>query len=508
MSFNWFIRRRHLRAAGLPPFPCASMQRRKWRREMNERRANRNVEEAHERARLIEHQLDYLRAELLHLVHEREKLVYSASWHVFKPLRFVEAWLVDSVTAAYRRLFPARSAVKSAPKTPATRGSATPSPARRLLVDVTGTVKRDAGTGIQRVVKKVVQALYDGAAFDIPALAVRSENGRLLAANEFAASLSGAVPLGPDTEVSIEPGDRFFMLSDSWNAFEELAPVFDRIRAEGGEIVSCIFDLIPELYPHACHEVTVPRYDAWLRQALLESDSFIAISRTVAEELAAFVEDHATPHRPGLKIGWFHCCSDIVEGTASGAREKISAVVSGGAPVFLHVSTIEPRKGHRTALRAFEELWAGKLDAKLVFVGRRGWFEEAVVAEILGHAEYGRRLFWFDDIDDGELSFLYDRAAAIVFPSYAEGFGLPIVEAARRGRPVICSDIPVFREVGGEGAAYFRVNDPHALAESVRGWLAGAIATDPAKVLQTSWAEAARRIVEVIAREDWSRRLP
>ncbi|MGZ9409013.1 MAG: glycosyltransferase, partial [Methylocystis sp.] len=95
-----------------------------------------------------------------------------------------------------------------------------------------------------------------------------------------------------------------------------------------------------------------------------------------------------------------------------------------------------------------------------------------------------------------------------IFPPYAEGFGLPIVEAARRGRPVICSDIPVFREVGRAGAIYFQVNDAKALAETIADFLDGRRVADPDQVLRVAWREAARRIVEVVAREDWSRRLP
>ena len=59
-----------------------------------------------ERIRLLEYQLEYLRAELSQLVRERDKIVYSAAWHVFKPLRRIEARLVDAVTAAWRRFVP------------------------------------------------------------------------------------------------------------------------------------------------------------------------------------------------------------------------------------------------------------------------------------------------------------------------------------------------------------------------------------------------------------------
>lgn len=462
-----------------------------------------------EQIRLLEYQLDYLRAELLHLSHERDKMVYSASWHIFRPLRRLEARLVDAASALWRgRGTPAAKMPARSPEQTVAPMQTTSIAPKRLLVDVTGVIKRDAGTGIQRVVKKVVEALYGDETYDIPAIAVRSVDGRLFTAHAYAATLTGKAPRAPDMEIEIEPGDRFFMLSDSWNAFDELAPLFARIRQAGGEIISCIFDLIPELYPHACHEVTVPLYDAWLRKALMESDGFLAISRTVAEELASFVETHALPHRRGLKIGWFHCGCDIAPGGGPQPRPKLLEAVAGSAPVFLCVSTIEPRKGQRVALQAFERLWRDGADAKLLFVGRRGWLDEAITSEMDNHPEQGRRLFWFNDVGDGELGFLYDHARALVVPSFAEGFGLPIVEGAWRGRAVLCSDIPVFREVGGEGAIYFRVNDPLALADCVQDFLSGRTSADPSKVLRGSWADAARRITQVIARDEWSQRLP
>jgi glycosyltransferase involved in cell wall biosynthesis len=472
-----------------------------------------------ERIRLLEFQLDYLRAEMLHLTNERYRLIYSVSGHIYRFLRPIESRLADILAVIMPSLRPRKDhasiQTEEATSLPddfqgMTKVSvATTLPARRLLIDVTGTVQRDAGTGIQRVVKEIVRAFYADDDRNLPAIAVRCENGRLLAANAFVASLSGgsAARMEADPEIEIAPGDRFLMLSDSWNAFEILAPVIAAIRANGGEIISCIFDLIPELHPWACHEVTVPRYRAWLRRGLIESDGFIAISQTVADELADYVEQHRLPHRQGLKIGWFHCGADIPVAATRAPRDRICAAVSGAAPAFLSVGTIEPRKGHRVALAAFECLWREGVSARLVIVGRRGWFEEAVVATITGHAEFGRRLFWLDDVEDSELAYLYENVAALVLPSFAEGFGLPIVEAARHGRPVICSDIPVFREVGRDGAAYFHVNDPDALAATIRKFLAGQGGVDPQRALQVTWRAAARRIADVLTREDWRRRL-
>lgn len=468
-----------------------------------------------ERIRLLEFQLEYLRNEMLHLTHERDRLIYSVSGHVYRFLRPIEARLADILAAWRPRKKDAEPNTDFAadvrddpPPVPDALVQST-LPARRLLIDVTGTVKRDAGTGIQRVVKEIVRAFNDDDERRLPVVAVRCENGRLLAANAFVASLSGgsAEKMAADPEIEIASGDRFLMLSDSWNAFETLAPVIAAIRASGGEILSCIFDLIPELHPWACHEVTVPRYRAWLRRGLIESDGFIAISQTVADELADYVAQHRLSHRPGLKIGWFHCGADMPDAATRAPREKIRAAVEDDAPVFLTVGTIEPRKGHRVALAAFDRLWREDNAARLVIVGRRGWYEEAVASAIAGHPEFGRRLFWFDDVEDSELAYLYQKAAALVLPSYAEGFGLPIVEAARYGRPVICSDIPVFREVGRDGAIYFRVNDPDALAGAIRKFLRDGFAADPQRVLQVAWRDGARRIADILWQEDWRRRL-
>lgn len=460
------------------------------------------------RIRLLETQLEQLRRETLHLTHERYRLIYSASGHLYNFLRPIERRIADAGAAVLARIRPQQSTpVADEPVfTPPPPAAAPALPARRLLIDVTATAKMDMGTGIQRVVKEVARACHSGVALDIPACAVRCEGGRVFAASAFVARLTGA-PAPADAEIAIEPGDRFLTLADSWNAFDELAPVFGRIRAGGGEIVTCIFDLIPELHPYACHEATPPRYGAWLRRALVESDAFLAISRTVAEELADYVVAKGLPHRPGLKIGWFHLGADLASPPAEHPREKIATAVSGDAPSFLMVGTIEPRKGHHVALDAFDTLWAKGVDARLVIVGRRGWLEEALVAAIEGHREKDRRLFWFNDADDRELSWLYGQVRALILPSYAEGFGLPIVEAARHGRPVICSDIPVFREVGREGALYFPVNDAPALAGAIEDFLSGRITADPSKALNVAWAESARRIVEIVAREDWLARL-
>jgi glycosyltransferase involved in cell wall biosynthesis len=246
-------------------------------------------------------------------------------------------------------------------------------------------------------------------------------------------------------------------------------------------------------------------HEHWLRSSALLCDGMIAISRTVADETVEFIGERGVPHRTGLKIGWFHCGSDLPLRRETSVGEAVKQAFGPAQRKFLAVGTIEPRKGYDVILAAFDRLWQSGFDARLVIFGRRGWYVEGIAAAIATHAEFGKRLFWFENGNDAELDYAYGQTDAVICASYAEGFGLPIAEAARRERPVIASDIPVFREVGGEGAAYFRVDDPDALAQTIRRWSGGEIATDPAKVSRSSWADAAQRVVEIIAKDDWYR---
>ncbi len=108
------------------------------------------------------------------------------------------------------------------------------------------------------------------------------------------------------------------------------------------------------------------------------------------------------------------------------------------------------------------------------------------------HPEFGQRLFWLSDAGDADLALLYRNARALAIASVAEGFGLPIVEAARYGTPVIATDIPVFREAAGDSASYFPLLDSEALA----GLLQRALIERPRPpaVVATSWRESAAQL--------------
>lgn len=450
-----------------------------------------------EKERLLEHQLKYLYDEVLQLKKERYEIVYTASWLIVRPLLRAEEALVGFV----RGLFPKAPEPVAAKAAPSAHAETQAAPPRRILIDVTGTVLRDMGTGIERMTKDLSAAL----------LAADPENCRLVRCDK-GGLLECVEPIGSkrrelDTPLAIEPGDQLLILADAWNYPQAYDGVFDAVHEAGGRVIVCVPDVIPELYPAACHERTVELYQPWLRTILTTADGVLSISRAARDDLVSVVAERRLPHRKNLPVDWFHIASHFKPKPNAAAREKIRVPFASGDHVFLCVGTFEPRKGQIVAVEAFERLWSQGNPARLVFVGRRGWFDYALCARILNHPEFGRRLFWFDDVQDEELSFLYTHMSALVYPSFAEGFGLPIVEAASFNKPVLCSDIPVFREVGADGALYFRLNDPTALADAIRQWETGALEARPENVLSATWSSAAQRIIDAVRYDQWNFRL-
>jgi len=161
------------------------------------------------------------------------------------------------------------------------------------------------------------------------------------------------------------------------------------------------------------------------------------------------------------------------------AREKIVAIPNGvrfpeaplmhrgsSEPELLVVGTIEPRKNLPTLLKALPIVREQYPTARLTVAGRIGWRSDEIVAAIRSAEAQGLARF-VEAPTDTELEALYKSSTLAVFPSYYEGFGLPVLEAMARGVPTIASDIPVLRETGGDAARYADPFSEYAFAAAI-----------------------------------------
>lgn len=346
---------------------------------------------------------------------------------------------------------------------------------KQLLVDVSELVHRDAKTGIQRVVRSILNELLnhppEGYRVE-PVYATPNQGYRY--ARRFTQHFLGY----PDTAILDEPieyspGDLFFGLDLQAHVVSAHRYFYRNLRNNGIQVWFLVHDLLPISFPHTFEAGTVTVYRAWL-EVVCESDGAICVSKSTADELYKWLITNGSVLQRPFKIYWNHNGADISASVPTTGlldnAEKILAILS-NKPSFLMVGTIEPRKAYAQALSAFELLWAQSVNVNLVIVGKQGWMVETLVRRLRNHKELGNRLFWLEGISDEYLEKIYDACTCLIMASEGEGFGLPLVEAAQHKLPIIARDIPVFREVAGEHAFYFSGLEPEALANAVKEWL-------------------------------------
>ncbi|MEO4048055.1 glycosyltransferase family 1 protein [Pseudomonas sp. CAU 1711] len=262
-------------------------------------------------------------------------------------------------------------------------------------------------------------------------------------------------------------GDQLILLDSSWH--DDFFPLAEKLKRQGVGIVSVIYDLIPLTHPQFCDEGLVKVFDRWFDWIAETADGFMAISQTISRQVATEIQRRLGAEAAARRWhGHFHLGSELdLQHKDARLDADLQRMFRDPAPVYLMVSTIEPRKNHRYLLDAFELLWAQGSDVRLCIIGKIGWKCEELVERIRQHPQQGKRLFMFNRINDKSLEYAYAKARALIFPSYVEGFGLPLVEAMQRGLPAMASDIPVFREVGGDYMAYFDLAEPQSLASQI-----------------------------------------
>jgi len=133
-----------------------------------------------------------------------------------------------------------------------------------------------------------------------------------------------------------------------------------------------------------------------------------------------------------------------------------------------------------------------------------------VAQRLHSHTELGRRLFWLDQAGDEALMQLYLIASGMLMASEGEGFGLPLVEAARHRVPIIARDLPVFREISGEHAFYFSGTDPADLADVLRTWIKlyrRGEHPKSDKLHWLTWEESTKQLLQVVQQGKLYKRL-
>jgi glycosyltransferase involved in cell wall biosynthesis len=276
------------------------------------------------------------------------------------------------------------------------------------------------------------------------------------------------------------------------------------MRNHGIAIHFVVYDMLPLLQPDAFAYGSTAYFQRHIETIAQQADSLVCISRAVADELAEWLAAHPPPRAAPLRIGYFHLGADLAAsapstGLPANAQQVLDRVAQ--CPTLLMVGTVEPRKGHEQALAACELLWSRGVAVNLVIVGKPGWLVERLIRKIEKHPRLDENLFWLPGASDDMLTRLYESCAALLAASKGEGFGLPLIEAARHGLPIVARDLPVFREVGGQHAFYFDGADAAALAAAIGDWLAlhaGGQAPPSRGMPWLNWAQSTQQLLTAV----------
>ncbi|MBC7803479.1 MAG: glycosyltransferase family 4 protein [Candidatus Parcubacteria bacterium] len=218
------------------------------------------------------------------------------------------------------------------------------------------------------------------------------------------------------------------------------------LRRRGARPVFFIHDLIPILHPEFCRPGEKARHVARMRNALRDGAGLIVNSRHTLAELERFAASGGL-HMPPVVVA--PLAPSVVPSASPGPRPIEQ-------PFFVVLGTIEPRKNHLLLLQLWGRLAErlGDSSPRLVVVGQRGWGCEKAL-DLLERSEPLKGIVSErNQCGDAELANLLQHAQALLMPSFAEGYGLPVAEALAAGLPVIASDLPAFREIAGTMPEY------------------------------------------------------
>lgn len=278
-----------------------------------------------------------------------------------------------------------------------------------------------------------------------------------------AKSLTGALSEGTRLSEAARAGDVFLTLGAPWHHetySQTVRWLRDDLRMYYGLLMH---DLIPILRPEWCHQGLVKIFERWHQDIFPLTDMIFANSHATASDVQDYLAQKNISTKPVLTAPL---------GAGFGvANAAMSPVCMVEGPYVLFVSTIEARKNHTLLFRVWRQLLEDiPADAvpTLVFAGRVGWLVSDLMQQLENTQWLDGKIRFIQNPTDAELQRLYANCSFSVFPSFCEGWGLPVTESLAMGRPCIASNTTSIPEAGGTLGRYFDPTNLHDAYDVIR----------------------------------------
>jgi glycosyltransferase involved in cell wall biosynthesis len=265
--------------------------------------------------------------------------------------------------------------------------------------------------------------------------------------------------IGNGVLVSPKERDIYLIVGAFWG-YGSVVTRYKKLKKLGVIIGVYIYDIIPMSHPSYCDERLAHDFLISLGDGLAIFDFIFTISEFTATEVRKLIARNGCRHIPVEPVLLAHILDSTKLKAPSPAddKDKWTDAISElkGRDYVLFVSTIEARKNHELVMRVWEEMMRGeKAVPHLVFVGRKGWRVDPLFEAIDASDYLGGHLHILHDLSDSEISTVYENCVFTVFPSFVEGWGLPVGESLVAGRPCAASNTSSVPEVGGDFVDYF-----------------------------------------------------
>ncbi len=324
-------------------------------------------------------------------------------------------------------------------------------------------------------------------AMRVPVPAVRRQLERLR-------NRLGPERLGGVIEYCLEPGDVLLIGWGEWWDPNFIRFVTDA-TASGVKVAQLVHDLGPVTHPHLAGNSS--SFLDYFSEVLPQAAALVAVSNNTADDL----------RRWGASLGHADLPIEVVrEGDVFGRAEprepELPASTSDG--FVLCVGTIEAKKNHALLYYVYKQAERRNLALPpVVIVGRRGWRTDDVYGLMTDDPEVSPKFVFLHDATDGELAWLYDHCRYTVFPSFFEGWGIPIAESVSRGVPCLCSNAASMPEIAPGAVRHFNPDAPAELLNlmvELNGEEALALARREAATYEpTSWDHTYAEIKRIVS---------
>jgi glycosyltransferase involved in cell wall biosynthesis len=296
-------------------------------------------------------------------------------------------------------------------------------------------------------------------------------------------------------QVVFEPSDRVIVLGNGWMQPTLQTELAERKRATGIRVYQILYDLSPVLYPHTFGGNFAANFTRSLHEAMTISDGIVSISQHTREDGLRFCDERDIP-RPPMAV--------FRLGDEQGSVQPQPIEQLAGDAFVLSVGTFEFRKNYGVLYQAWRlARERGVVLPRLVIVGRKGWGAHEVRNAMAYDPQVKDSIVLLTSVSDGQLEWLYRTCRVTLYPSFYEGWGLPIAESLAHGKLCLAARSSAMPEVAGDLIDYFSPFSPEEVLEKLTTSLdPGRLAAKETEIAEryrpTTWDASYRQFVAAI----------